>query len=58
MQGRKRGGEQGRREGRDKRGEMERKGKNKGERELIRGFHAGEQPIRHTAGGQTKPSPG
>ena len=21
-------------------------------------FHAGEQPIRHTAGGQTKPSPG
>ena len=23
-----------------------------------RGFHAGEEPIRHTAGGQTKPSPG
>jgi len=41
---------------RERRDGEERKGKDKGERELMRGrFHIREQPISLSAGGQTKP---
>lgn len=46
-------------EGKEMRRREKRKGEERRERADSRGgFHTGEQPIRHTAGGQTKPSLG